>query len=184
MSANLKSRSTTFDRTESPIPAPSRYASSARALDLPVLVDIVRGFAKRPNLWEHHVQYNSNRRWWMQLTSDKNVDVWLLSWLTTQETELHDHGTSSAAFTVVQGALSEVRVGAHGAVELSKLDALSQSVQWVAPGTPHDVSNPFPEPAVSIHAYSPPLSQMTYYRRTSAGLHAVRTEPVHGPERV
>ena len=163
---------------------PSLGGRAQKALDLPVLVDVVRGFAQRPNLWEHHIQYNSHRRWWTQLVADKNIDVWLLTWLTTQETELHDHGGSSAAFTVVQGALSEVRVGAHGAVELSKVDAASHTVQWVAPGTVHDVGNPFAQPAVSIHAYSPPLTQMTYYEREPNGLRAIRTEPVHGPERI
>ena len=107
--------------------------------------------------------------------------MWLLSWLTTQETEFHDHGGSAAAFTVVQGALSESRIGSYGAVDLSHVESSSRSVQWVAPGVIHDVSNPFPQPAVSIHAYSPPLSTMTYYQRTPTGPKPIRTEPVNGP---
>lgn len=163
------------------VPLPRTKPSEPLAL--PTLIDIVQGIAKRPSLWEHRVQYSSTNRWWTQLVADKNVDVWLLSWLTSQETELHDHGTSSAAFTVVQGALAEVRVGAYGAIDLNHVAAASNSVQWVAPGTIHDVSNPFDVPAVSIHAYSPPLKEMTYYKRTHDGIKAVRTEPVYGPER-
>lgn len=164
------------------VPLPRTKPS--QPLALPVLIDIVQGIAKRPNLWEHRVQYSSSNRWWTQLVADQNVDVWLLSWLTSQETELHDHGSSSAAFTVVQGALAEVRVGAYGAIDLNHVAAASNSVQWVAPGTIHDVSNPFDVPAVSIHAYSPPLKEMTYYQRTKDGIKAVRTEPLYGPERI
>ncbi len=161
-------------------PVPRRTSDP---LALPVLVDIVRGIAERPNLWEHRIQYTSASRWWTQLIRDDNVDVWLLSWLTTQETEFHDHGGSAAAFTVVQGALSESRIGSYGAVDLSHVESSSRSVQWVAPGVIHDVSNPFPQPAVSIHAYSPPLSTISYYQRTPTGPKPIRTEPVNGPER-
>jgi mannose-6-phosphate isomerase-like protein (cupin superfamily) len=161
-------------------PAPGQ---TSQPLDLPVLVDIVRGIAERPSLWKHRVQFTSANRWWTQLIRDENVDVWLLSWLTTQETEFHDHGGSAAAFTVVQGALAESRIGSYGAVDLSHVEASSGSVQWVGPGVIHDVSNPFAQPAVSIHAYSPPLSSMTYYGRTPDGPKPIRTEPVIGPER-
>ncbi len=163
------------------VPLPRQRRS--KPLELPVLVDVVQGIADRPHLWAHRVQYSSTRRWWTKLVDDANVDVWLLSWLQSQETDLHDHGGSAAAFTVVQGALAEVRVGAYGAVDLSHVTAAERSVQWVAPGVIHDVSNPFNVPAVSVHAYSPPLEQMTYYRRTKDGPEPVRTEPVFGPER-
>jgi hypothetical protein len=48
------------------------------------------------------------------------------------------------------------------------------------PWAVHDVGNPTGSPAVSIHAYSPPLSQMTFFRRDAAGLRPVHT--THGDE--
>ena len=60
---------------------------------------------------------------------------------------------------------------------------LVRIIRWVPPGAVHDVSNPHLAPAVSIHAYSPPLSQMTFYRQSAAGLVATRTEHTNGPER-
>jgi Cysteine dioxygenase type I len=40
----------------------------------------------------------------------------------------------------------------------------------------HDVGNDAADPAVSVHAYSPPLSAMRRYEMTSAGQALVRTE--------
>lgn len=51
-------------------------------------------------------------RWWTRIWHDPDVDVWLLSWLPGHTTELHDHGDSAAAFTVVRGALTETRAEA------------------------------------------------------------------------
>jgi quercetin dioxygenase-like cupin family protein len=103
----------------------------------------------------------------------------LLTWLQDQTTELHDHGGSTAAFTVVQGALEEVRVedGHRSAIGLRP-----GRTQWVAPGIVHDVRNVDVLPAVSIHAYSPPLTSMTYYRQDSAALTPIRTVEGREPE--
>lgn len=37
-------------------------------------------------------------------------------------------------------------------------------------------------PAVSIHAYSPPLTRMTYYATDGSGLPTARTVQTHEPE--
>jgi hypothetical protein len=39
----------------------------------------------------------------------------------------------------------------------------------------HDVVNRVPAPAVSVHAYSPPLTAMFYYAVEPAGLRRTRT---------
>ena len=105
--------------------------------------------------------------------------MWLLSWLQDQTTELHDHGGSTAAFTVVQGALEEVRVDAGW---LTRTDLRPGLTQWVAPGVVHDVRNVQSLPAVSIHAYSPPLTSMTYYRQDGAALTPIHTVTGREPE--
>ena len=40
----------------------------------------------------------------------------------------------------------------------------------------HDVGNVSGMPAVSVHAYSPPLTAMRRYAMTAAGLRQIRTE--------
>lgn len=148
-------------------------------LDLPELVELVHLYAEAPDLWRPQVRFSAKSRWWTQLHADGESDVWLLTWLQDQTTELHDHGDSTAAFTVVQGALEEIRVDA-GALAATELKP--GRIQWVAPGVVHDVRNTSALPAVSIHAYSPPLTSMTYYRRDARGLTPVRTVEGREPE--
>lgn len=124
---------------------------------------------------------DGDRRWWTRLSSDARVDVWLLAWLPGQTTELHDHGDSTAAFTAARGLLTEVRVDAAGRpVQVTRRPGSATSL---APGVIHDVSGAGTGPAVSIHAYSPPLTRMNYYRSGSDGaLHIARTVLSHEPE--
>jgi hypothetical protein len=48
----------------------------------------------------------------------------------------------------------------------------------------HDVYNPYAEPTVSVHAYSPPLSQMSYYTldETGGALQQIATVQTVVPE--
>ena len=77
--------------------------------------------------------------------------------------------------------LDEVRaVDASGALSA---DSLSEGqIRWVAPGVVHDVRNTQGVRAASIHAYSPPLEQMTYYRTGPAGLEVSYTLRGDQPE--
>ena len=149
-------------------------------LELPELITLVRDVAAEETWWRPLVRFDAGGRWWTLLHGDRTVDVWLLSWLTDQATELHDHGQSAAAFTAVEGALQELRVAPSGEVSVSALP--SGHTRWVAPGVVHDVRNSMTEPAVSVHAYSPPLTTMTYYRSTRRGLRAGRTVCTTEPE--
>lgn len=51
----------------------------------------------------------ANDRWFTRLHGDEELDVWLISWVPDRSTELHDHGGSLGALTVVSGALKESR---------------------------------------------------------------------------
>ena len=50
------------------------------------------------------------------------------------------------------------------------------------PGHVHDVAHGGDGSATSIHAYSPPLMAMTYYKTTDYGLIATETMAIDGPE--
>jgi len=153
-------------------------ALTGSALDVSTLRSIVESAAADTAAWQSKLRFEPAGRWWTQLSADPAVDIWLLSWLNSQETDLHDHGLSSAAFTVVSGALRELRPQGPKMMTYNREPG---ETSQVAPGVVHDVSNPWPEPAVSIHAYSPPLSTMTYYRRTSTGVIALETQPTREP---
>lgn len=154
---------------------------AAIGLGVEELTALTRSIAARPELWEPLVQFQESGRWWTRLDAPEGVDVWLLSWLPSQGTELHDHGSSAAAFTVVAGALTEFRPGAEVALVPQELAA--GLTQTVAVGSLHDVLNAGTEPAVSIHAYSPPLTRMTYWATSSDGrLVPARTVDTDEPE--
>jgi Cysteine dioxygenase type I len=144
------------------------------------LVTLVRALAHNTGLWQPRVQFTETR-YWTRLPAPEDVDVWLLTWLPEQGTELHDHGDSAAAFTVVGGTLTELRVDDDG--ELSAAELSSSAVRTVAPGVVHDVQNHHVVPAISIHAYAPKLRKMTYYRWSDGGLEPTRTVFGDEPEK-
>ena len=121
-------------------------------------------------------------RWFTRLHSDDEVDVWLISWVANQATELHDHGGSLGALTLLSGALHEFRWDGDR-LRRRRLDAGDQvgfPLGWV-----HDVTCAPAEqaPALSVHAYSPPLTAMSYYEVTQHNtLRRVRTRLTDTPE--
>lgn len=147
------------------------------------LLQLVTRVAADPASWQDLVQFpDGDERWWTQLYGSADLDIWLLSWLPGQTTELHDHGGSSAAFTVVSGRLREVRLDRRGHRIVKTRRAGATTV--VPPRIIHDVNGAGSGPAVSIHAYSPPLRTMNFYEVDANGRpQFVDTAEVHGPER-
>lgn len=128
-----------------------------------------------------------DERWFTRLHGDDELDIWLISWVPDRSTELHDHGGSLGALTVVSGALRETRWDG-GALRRRRLSAGDQAafpLGWVhdvvwAPE--RDLSAPV-TPTLSVHAYSPPLTAMSYYDVTDRKtLRRNRTELTDAPE--
>lgn len=140
------------------------------------LVALVTRYAAEPDRWRHLLTFDSAQRQWAKLPSPEGVDVWVLMWLPDQATELHDHGDSTAAYTVLSGAVEEVRP-VPGGLRTSRL--VAGQTRWLPPGAIHDVRGAADGPAVSLHAYSPPLARMTWY---DEDLVAVRSEDTTDPE--
>jgi hypothetical protein len=130
----------------------------------------------------HDVAIDPERRCYRRLRSDDTVDVWLIGWATGQATELHDRGDSLGALTVVSGVLSERRWAPHHRGIRDRLLRAGRS-QGFRLGHVHDVVNPSSMSAVSVHAYSPPLTVMSYYEVDGAAraLRRVRTMPGSWP---
>jgi hypothetical protein len=134
-----------------------------------------------------------DERWYTKLAGDDELDIWLISWVPDKSTELHDHGGSLGALTVVSGALTETRwdgealrrrrlsAGAQAAFPLGWVhDVVRAPAPLTGPGL--DVAGP-PAPTLSVHAYSPPLTAMSYYEVTERNtLRRSRTELTSAPE--
>ena len=131
----------------------------------------------------------SGDRWFTRLHGTDELDVWLISWVPERSTALHDHGGSLGAVTVLSGSLDEFRWDGDR-LRLRRLDAGDQAafpLGWVhdvvwAPSSTESVSVSA-RPALSVHAYSPPLTAMSYYDITERGtLRRERTVLTDQPE--
>lgn len=128
------------------------------------------------------IDFDPDERWHQRIYRDPRVDIWLISWLPEQGTQLHDHGGSSGAFTVLTGTLTEAVPS--GRSEVSIRDAVRPAGHSVGfgPRYVHDVRNLGTEAAVSVHAYSPPLTTMTYYDLDGGDLVPIRSLATDDPE--
>ena len=136
----------------------------------------VRRLTATPAEWVARVRLDPEGRWYERIIAGDGYEVWLISWLPGQSTGFHDHGGSAGAFGVVWGALDECVVPRSGRRALvTRVDA--GDVRAFGPRYVHDVRNSAAgSVAVSVHAYSPPLSTMTRYDLTPSGLAAAGTE--------
>ena len=132
----------------------------------------------------------TTERWFTRLHGTDELDVWLISWVPERSTELHDHGGSLGALTVVTGSLRETRWDG-GALRDRRLVAGDQAafpLGWVhdvvwAPETITTGGVAPTVPTLSVHAYSPPLTAMSYYEVTERNtLRRNRTELTDKPE--
>jgi hypothetical protein len=141
------------------------------------------------------VEYCDSERWHQRIYRDLRVDVWLISWLPSQGTQLHDHGGSGGAFTVLSGELSEAvygwpRVPADGKPRrlgepMTEHQRAAGDAVGFGPNYVHDVRNLSDAAAVSVHAYSPPLSSMNYFDLARSGqLRRIATLATEDPESV
>jgi hypothetical protein len=66
--------------------------------------------AADPESWPVAVRFDPIDRWYARIAATVEQEVWLLTWLPGQETDLHDHGGSGGGFVVASGALTEETV--------------------------------------------------------------------------
>jgi hypothetical protein len=157
---------------------PASKTSPGRLLGAKQLADVVRRYAESPAEWLTRVRLNPAGRWYEQVTLDDVHEVWLISWLPGQETGFHDHGGAAGAFSVVLGALTESRViGGSTSGQVLAKPVKAGATRSFGPRYIHNVHNGAKSSlAVSVHAYSPPLSAMTRYELTQTGLVTLGTE--------
>jgi predicted metal-dependent enzyme (double-stranded beta helix superfamily) len=135
----------------------------------------VRRLTTTPAEWVARVRLDPEGRWYERIHMSGGYEVWLISWLPGQSTGFHDHGRSAGAFSVVWGALDECVVPRSGGALVTQV--ASGDVRAFGPRYVHDVRNSATgSVAVSVHAYSPPLSEMTRYDLTPGGLVVAGTE--------
>jgi predicted metal-dependent enzyme (double-stranded beta helix superfamily) len=139
----------------------SAHQTPDRDLERPELRALVARIAADPDQWRPLVRYEAAERHFEQLWRDEHVDVWVITWARGNDTGFHDHDISRGAVAVVEGELVEECLALAGA---------PREIQHAAGGAfdfdashVHRMRHDADTPAVSIHAYSPPLWRMGAY---------------------
>lgn len=115
--------------------------------------------ARDRSRWAHLLRYDPAERFSALVESSEHFEIWLLSWLPGQSTDLHDHDGAAGAFTVVNGELTE-RVVKPGRPDVLHTVAVGQSRVFGARYA-HQVRNDGIDPAVTIHVYRPHRAMRT-----------------------
>ena len=125
------------------------------------LEGFVARLAATPELWQHAVRHASDVRVYEQIWNDEDVNAWVICWSEDQDTGFHDHDDSSAAIAVIDGQVREDRLRL-GDTPRSRTFGPG-SIFTVPAVAIHRVLHAGDGPAVTIHAYSPPLWRMGAY---------------------
>jgi predicted metal-dependent enzyme (double-stranded beta helix superfamily) len=128
---------------------------------------LVARLAAEPERWSHLVRHDPNERTYEELLRDEHVAVWLICWMEDHDTGFHDHDRSGGAVAVAGGAVREDRLLLGGGTSSRTVEA--GSTFTFAASDIHRVLHTGRGPAVTIHAYSPPLWRMGAYEIGPAG---------------
>src|SRR3954470_10865911 len=132
-----------------------------RDLDRAELRALVARIAAEPERWRSLVRHDTGQRHFEQLWRDSHVDVWVISGANGNDTGFHDHDVSCGAVAVVEGEVVEERLVLGGAPRELRHRA-GEAFDFDAAHV-HRMRQDSSTPAVTIHAYSPPLWRMGSY---------------------
>jgi predicted metal-dependent enzyme (double-stranded beta helix superfamily) len=126
--------------------------------------------------WPVAPRFNPADRWYHRLADEPDYEVWLLTWLPGQGTDLHDHGGSAGAFHVMSGSLTEDTVTPGSPARITARELGEGAGRRFGGRHIHRITNRSARPAISVHVYGPALSTMTRYRIGAEGLDVVTVE--------
>jgi Cysteine dioxygenase type I len=142
-------------------PPPVRAAPPSGDLERHDLRALVERLAADPARWRHLVIHDADQRVYEELLRDEHVSVWLICWMEDQDTGFHDHDVSAGAVAVVEGHVREERL-AVGGPPARRVYGPGETLDFAAADI-HRVLHDGDVPAVTLHAYSPPLWRMGAY---------------------
>jgi quercetin dioxygenase-like cupin family protein len=147
--------------------APGLGGTSLQSLTPGELERFVANLVNRPELWVHRVRHAEDMRVYEQIWNAESVNAWVICWSEDQDTGFHDHDESTAAIAVISGHVREDRLRLGGRPRRRTLGP--GETFTVPPVAIHRVLHAGSGPAVTIHAYSPPLVRSGAYRIDAAG---------------
>ena len=144
---------------------------SSRPVGADVLEAIAAGLAAVTVPWElRDAEMGDDgvptERQYYRVLATPAYEAWVICWPSGGSLDLHDHGGSSGAFSIVSGELDEAAI-----------EDCATIVRRHGPGSTtgfgashiHAVANRGAAMATSVHVYSPPLGSMAYYEADQGG---------------
>ena len=131
------------------------------SLTIQELERFVTELAADPSRWEHLIRHDPAARTYELIHDDEHVNAWLICWSKDADTGFHDHDESAAAIRVIGGHVKEDRLCLSAPPRERVLGP--GSTFSVPPTAIHRVLHAGEGPAVTIHAYSPPLTRTGAY---------------------
>lgn len=131
------------------------------------LTALVTGLREHPSLWAPDLVHDPVERQFVLVARTENVEVWAVAWMDGHDTGFHDHDDAAAAIVVAEGSIVDERLALGGEALATEHQAGASFV--VEPGGIHRVRHAGQGPAVTLHAYSPPLDRMGTYVVGEAG---------------
>jgi mannose-6-phosphate isomerase-like protein (cupin superfamily) len=118
--------------------------------------------AATPGRWQHLVRPARSVRVYELIWSDDDVNAWVICWQDDSDTGWHDHDESAGGIAVISGRVREERL-VLGNEPLVRHVGPGETFT-VPPTAIHRVRHGGGGLAITIHAYSPPLTRMGAYR--------------------
>jgi predicted metal-dependent enzyme (double-stranded beta helix superfamily) len=104
----------------------------------------------------------------VRLLATAFYDVWLITWPDGSGLEPHDHGNARSVVHVVEGELTEVFSDRVRRSEPAARILRQGSSTPAAPSVVHALTNRSGADATTLHVYSPPLVDVTFFDLGSA----------------
>jgi predicted metal-dependent enzyme (double-stranded beta helix superfamily) len=145
---------------------------------LPDLEQVVEGWANHPELWRPLVRHDEHERVYALLHRDDAIELYVVCWTDGHDTGFHDHDQSAAAIGVLEGEVTEQRLALTGTVAatLTRGDVVTIAREAI-----HRVRHTGTDPAVTLHAYSPPLERVGAYEVAKDGALLRHPRPAEVP---
>jgi hypothetical protein len=147
---------------------PAGRARLKERLPLHELEVIAAGLAHTA-LGPHHIWVEEVGRRYTRLLGNGLYDAWLIAWMPSSGLDLHDHGGSDGAIAVVRGCLLETHTDLLSRHPLRSRIVEAGEILAIPAHRVHEVSNPGPDEAFSVHVYSPPLDTVKFYDPSGDG---------------
>ena len=125
------------------------------------LESLVLALSARRERWQELVCHAPDARIYRQIWNDETANAWLICWDRGHDTGWHDHDESAAVIHVVQGEVHEERLRMTGGPRARLLRP--GGTFFVPASAIHRVRHAGQGPAVTLHAYSPPLIRTGAY---------------------